>query len=79
VQSFDTVNHAWMLRLVGHRLGDPRIIRLIQGMLKGGIMEEGLVRASEEGTPQGSILSPLLSNIYGRLFGRKGTVALMLS
>jgi len=61
---FDRVNHDWMLKFLKHRIGDPRIIRLISRMLKAGIMEDGLVRASEEGTSQGSILSPLLSNIY---------------
>ncbi len=52
------------LKFLRHRIGDPRIIRLINRMLKGGIMEDGLVKAGEMGTPQGSILSPLLSNIY---------------
>jgi group II intron reverse transcriptase/maturase len=61
---FNKLNHEWMIKFLRHRIGDERVIRLIIRMLKSGIMDEGLVHASEEGTPQGSILSPLLSNIY---------------
>jgi RNA-directed DNA polymerase len=61
---FDHVNHEWLIKFLGVRVGDERVIRLVRRMLKGGVMEDGLTRASEEGTPQGGSLSPLLSNVY---------------
>jgi group II intron reverse transcriptase/maturase len=61
---FDQVNHDILIELLSYRIKDKRVIRLIRKMLKAGIMEDGLTRASDEGSPQGSILSPLLSNIY---------------
>jgi group II intron reverse transcriptase/maturase len=61
---FDTVNQQWLMRFVEHRVGDKRILRLIQKGLKAGVLEEGLVTASDTGTGQGSVISPLLSNVY---------------
>jgi RNA-directed DNA polymerase len=61
---FDTVNHDWLIRFVEHRIGDPRIIRLIQKWLKAGVLEGGVVTSSEAGTAQGAVISPLLANIY---------------
>jgi len=61
---FDEVNRSWLTRFLEHRIGDPRILRLIQKWLKAGILEEGIVTNSEKGTPQGSVASPLLANVY---------------
>ena len=61
---FDTVDHTWLIRFVEHRIGDRRMIRLIQKWLKVGVLEDAEVRASEQGTAQGAVISPLLANIY---------------
>ena len=61
---FDRLNHNWLMRFLEHRLGDPRILRLIRKWLKAGVMEEGVVTQAETGTPQGAVVSPLLANVY---------------
>jgi group II intron reverse transcriptase/maturase len=61
---FDHVDHGWMMRCIEEKIGDTPFKKLIERMLKAGIMEEGQYRASKEGTPQGGIISPLLANIY---------------
>ena len=61
---FDEVSQEWLMRFVGHRVGDPGILRLILKWLKAGILEDGVVTISERGTGQGSVASPLLANIY---------------
>jgi len=61
---FDMVSQEWLNRFVEHRVGDRRIIRLIQKWLKAGILEDEVVTVSERGTGQGSVISPLLANIY---------------
>jgi len=61
---FDMVNQEWLIRFVEHRVGDRRIIRLIQKWLKAGILEDEVVKVSDRGTGQGSVISPLLANIY---------------
>jgi len=61
---FDEVSQNWLIRFVEHRVGDKRIIRLIQKWLKAGVLEDGIVTTSDRGTGQGSTISPLLANIY---------------
>ncbi|WP_425305221.1 group II intron reverse transcriptase/maturase [Bradyrhizobium erythrophlei] len=61
---FDSVSKDWLVRFVEHRIGDLRIIRLIQKWLKAGVLENGVVTVSEKGTGQGSVISPLLANVY---------------
>ena len=61
---FDSVSQDWLVRFVEHRVGDKRIVRLIRKWLKAGILEDGTVTVSDRGTGQGSVISPLLANIY---------------
>src|SRR6202162_256401 len=61
---FDEVSQEWLIRFVEHRIGDKRIVRLIHKWLKAGILEDGVVTVSDKGTGQGSVISPLLANIY---------------
>ena len=64
MSSFDSVSKEWLVCFVEHRIGDPRIIRLIQKWLKAGVLEDGVVNVSDRGTGQGSVISPLLANVY---------------
>lgn len=61
---FDSVNRQNLLRLVGQRIGDGVVLRLLSKWLHAGVMEDGQVHYPEAGTPQGGVISPLLSNIY---------------
>ena len=61
---FGAVSQSWLVRFLEHRVGDTRIIRLIQKWLKAGILEDGIVTVDDRGTGQGSVISPLLANIY---------------
>ena len=61
---FDEVSQSWLIRFLEHRIGDRRIIRLIQKWLKAGVLEDGAHTVSDQGTGQGSVISPLLANVY---------------
>jgi RNA-directed DNA polymerase len=61
---FDSLSPEWLIRFVEHRIGDRRIIRLIQKWLKAGVLEDGHLIETTEGTPQGAVASPLLANVY---------------
>ncbi|MCC2684369.1 MAG: Retron-type reverse transcriptase [Paenibacillaceae bacterium] len=61
---FNHVDHEWLMKFLELRIGDPNILRLVRRMLKAGISENGTFEPTEEGTPQGSVVSPLLANVY---------------
>ena len=61
---FDTVQHKWLIRMLELKIADKQFIRLNKRFMKAGVIEDGLWHAAEEGTPQGGIISPVLSNIY---------------
>jgi len=61
---FDSVDHGWLMRMLAHRIADPRVLRLIERWLEAGVLESGQWRAVEAGTPQGSGISPILANVF---------------
>jgi group II intron reverse transcriptase/maturase len=61
---FDAIDHDWLVKFVEHRIADRRVVRLIQKWLNAGVLEDGARTRSEEGTPQGGSISPLLANVY---------------
>lgn len=61
---FDSIDHDWMIKFLEHRIGDPRILRLIKKWLRAGVSEEGEWSETKVGVPQGSVISPLLANVY---------------
>jgi len=61
---FDNISHEKLVQLIEKRIADPRVLRLIQKWLKAGVMEDGDWSETEAGTPQGAVISPLLSNVY---------------
>jgi group II intron reverse transcriptase/maturase len=61
---FDHLSHTHLMGFLEHRIGDANLLRMVRRYLKAGVMEDGVFTASEEGTPQGGLVSPVLSNIY---------------
>jgi RNA-directed DNA polymerase len=61
---FDSIDHGWLVKFVGHRITDRRVVRLIQKWLNAGVLEDGKRIPVEVGTPQGGSASPLLANVY---------------
>ena len=65
IRSFFTeVSQEWVVRFLEHRIGDTRILRLVQKWLRAGVLEDEIVTNEEKGTGQGSVILPLLSNVY---------------
>jgi group II intron reverse transcriptase/maturase len=61
---FDAIDHGWRVKFIEHRVGDQRVVRLLQKRLNAGVLEDGERRWAEKGTPQGGSISPLLANLY---------------
>jgi len=61
---FDNLEQEWLMKFLEHRIGDKRIQRMVKRFLKAGVAEDGAITVTDEGTPQGGVISPILANIY---------------
>jgi group II intron reverse transcriptase/maturase len=61
---FDNVNQEWLMKFLAHRIEDKRIQRMVKRFLRAGVAEDGSITISDDGTPQGGVISPILANIY---------------
>jgi len=61
---FDAIDHEWLMKFIEHRVGDRRVVRLIRKWLKAEVFEECEWSKTVVGTPQGSVISPILANVY---------------
>jgi group II intron reverse transcriptase/maturase len=61
---FDTIDHEWMQKFLEHRIGDRRLVELVMRWLRAGVLVDGRIEGTGQGTPQGGVISPLLANIY---------------
>jgi RNA-directed DNA polymerase len=61
---FDAIDHEWLLKFLGHRIADRRILRLIRKWLRAGVSDDGTWSTTTVGTPQGAVISPFLANVF---------------
>jgi group II intron reverse transcriptase/maturase len=64
VYSFDAMDHGWLMKFAEHRIADQRVLRHMKKWLNAGVLEDGVRTQTEQGTPQGGSISPLLANVY---------------
>jgi RNA-directed DNA polymerase len=74
---YDAIDHAWLMKFLGHRIADRRIRRLIRKWLRAGVSDDGTWSKTTVGTPQGAVISPLLANVVTvhRILGKRGAAA----
>ena len=69
---FEAIPHSGLMSAIEERIVDRQVLKLLRAMLRAGVMEDGAVRRSDAGTPQGGVISPCLCNVYLHRLDRRG-------